>query len=129
MTPAQWDLCAYRNTVFAETYTFGIDGTPLDITGNSFRMQIRGYAGDPGSPLIDLATVGSDDIQGIYVIDPLQGLFSIRIDKATLAALPEIVPAPLASVFTYDLVLIDIDGDDLGPVMQGNFTLYEGVTV
>lgn len=128
MTPAQWDLCAYRNTVFAETYTFSIDGTPLDITGNSFRMQIRGYAGDPGSPLIDLATVSSDSEQGICIISAAEGLISIRIEEAALAALPEIVPAPLASVFTYDLVVVDIDGDDLGPVMQGEFTLYEGVT-
>lgn len=128
MTPAQWDLSAFRNTVFAETYTFGIDGSPVDIAGNSFTMQVRGYAGDPGDPLINLVTVNSGEIQGIYIINPTQGLISIRIEKANLAGMPSTVPSPLASVFTYDLVLIDTDGDDLGPVMQGNFTLYEGVT-
>lgn len=129
MTPAQWDICAFRTTVFAETYVFAIDGVGLDITGNTFRMQVRGYAGDPATALVSLTTVSSDTAQGIHVMNAAQGLFGIRINKATLAAMPETVPAPLPSIYAYDLVLIDVDGTDLGPVMQGSFTLYDGVTV
>ncbi len=129
MTPAQWDICAWRTTVFAETYTFGISGTPIDITGNSFRMQIRNYAGEPGSPLVDLETVDDETAEGIFIIDATQGQIGVRIEDTTLAALPGLVPAPLPSTFSYDLIVIDTDGDALGPAMQGSFTLYEGVTV
>lgn len=127
MTPAQRDLAASRNAPFFENYTFGVNGDYLDITGETLHLQVRAFAGDPGDPLIDLATVNYPDVQGIYVLDAEQGLFSIRIDKAALAALPHVTPSPLPSLFFYDLVLIDVDGDVVGPIMQGSLTLYEGV--
>lgn len=127
MTPVQADLIASRTAVFDETFAFAIGADALDFTAATLRMQVRAYAGASGTPLIDLLTVGFDTDQGIYIIDASQGLFSIRIEKATLAALPEIAESPLPSAFSYDLVLLDVDGDTLGPMMQGSFTLYEGV--
>lgn len=129
MTPAQSDLIAYRNTIFDETFTFAIDGNPVDITGNTFRMQVRSYAGAPGSPLVDLATVSSGTVQGIFILNQVGGMFAVRISQATLAAMPQVVPAPMPSAFSYDIVIFDSGNNALGPVMQGNFTLYEGVTV
>lgn len=128
MTPVQRNLTALRSTAFSETYAFGINGGSLDISRYTLRMQVRNYAGAPGAALIDLTMVGFDDAQGIYVISAADGLFSVSIDKATLAAVPAPSPGLLESIYAYDLVLVDIDGDVLGPVLQGNFTLSDGDT-
>lgn len=125
MTPAQRDISAYRNTVFGETYAFTISGSPVDITGYTIRMQVRDGT---GAVMVDLETVGTEGVEGIFVINAMQGLFASRIEQATLAGVPAPATAPLPSVFSYDAVLYDINGYALGPVMQGNFTLYEGVT-
>lgn len=129
MTPAQVSLSAFRNTVFSETYSFAIDSLPVDISGYTLRMQVRDYAGAPDPPLLTLETVGTDYTQGIYLLSTAQGLFGIRIEQATLAAMPSLVPAPLPSVFAFDVTLASPESDILGPVMQGSFTLNEGVTL
>lgn len=124
-TPVQRDLSALRNAAFAETYAFKLDGFPVDITDDTLRMQVRAYAGAPGMPLIGLGTVSYSDVQGIYIIDASNGIFSIRIDQATIAILPD-VDKPLPASFVYDLVLIDIDGDVIGPMLQGRLTVSRG---
>jgi hypothetical protein len=59
-----------------------ISGVPINISGASFVMMLRRRASDEAAQL----RLGSDTGE-IVTVDPVQGLFSIRIAQATLERL------------------------------------------
>ncbi|MGE4321916.1 MAG: hypothetical protein AB7E60_02680 [Sphingobium sp.] len=130
---------AWRNRAFREPYELhGEDDAPFDLTGKSIRMEVRQYGAQPGDALVTLELVTSD-VQGIRVIDPLdgstdptRGIIRILIDQATLAAFPG---GPVQGTepnqpdrFVYDLVVYRAAPDE-DLAFGGTFTLWPGTTV
>jgi hypothetical protein len=56
-----------------------LDGVPIDISGTSMTMMLRRHAKDEAAQL----RLGTDTGEIAYV-DPVNGLFSIRISQDTL---------------------------------------------
>ena len=106
------DLQVYRSVPFILAMEF----SDVDLTGASFKSQVRLYDGAPGSPLIDLATVGSAGVQGIW----LQGVTEIagvdvstvimRINQSTLATLPNASERDRPLSLAWDMLVTPADG-------------------
>jgi hypothetical protein len=91
---------------------------PIDITGWTFRFQIR-------RPLSNAQIVG---VAHVVADDPAQGMVDVHIDGgpgSTLASYGDpLQPANLP----YDLVAIDPDGDRLA-LARGDVVLSRGVSI
>lgn len=139
MTAATLPLVAERNQPFLDTVEF----RGLDLTGGTFKMELRQYRGlaAVGSPILALAnaTAGS---QGLSVAVSVDGagmptsVLTIQIDKSTIDAIqPFTVTAgvPNRSVGKIDLTLaydlkIAATGIPEQRAVEGSFTIHEGVT-
>ena len=124
--PGRWDITVRRNNapwVVVMTVTDD-DGDAIDLTDCTAAMQVRYYEGAPGAALIDLADVATD-IEGIRFSDPTAGELTVRINMATLEALPNITQR--ATSLRYDLLVYDAD---TLPVLclYGDFKVSTGVT-
>lgn len=131
MIPATVPIRAWRNARYVEEFPFTIDDEPYVLTGWSGAMQVRLYGAADGAALINLANVTSDT-QGVWIIEPAEGIVRVRIDEATLTALWTTLGGPAeageAITLTYDLVMTPPAGGD-EVWMQGPFTIEPGVTV
>ena len=137
MIPANVPLAAWRNARHVEDFTFtapaeGGGDAAYDLTGWSAAMQVRLYGAAPDDPVISLANVTSDS-EGVWIVEPAEGLVRIRIDETTLAAAWNALGGgveagdPIRGL-RYDLVLTPPAGGD-EVWIEGEFTLYPGVTV
>ena len=131
--PAPTDLRVWRNGDYVEEFTvaerFEVDGTPvnrIDLTGYSAEMQVRQYGLAGGDPLLALETV-TDDAEGLRFMEPAQGVLRVKIDTASLEALPSTGKAGVERRFSYDLVLIDPTGIR-SVYATGAFIVPPGVT-
>ncbi|MGJ0508941.1 MAG: hypothetical protein ACR652_17795 [Methylocystis sp.] len=124
-----------------------------DLTDATFAMQVRLTGDQPGTPLIDLGTV-STDIQGVRLIEVATdtlanhiaagrlasvpagyaetdsltvSLLGIRIDEATISALP--LPAETGDnlEIAWDIVITPF-GSDPDKYAGGAFIVRAGVT-
>jgi hypothetical protein len=122
----RWDITVRRNNApWVRVLTATDDaGTALNFTGCTAAMQVRNYEGETGAALISLTNVASA-IQGIQFTDATAGELTIRINLATLEALPNI--SRRATVLRYDLLVYDATAI---PVLciYGDFTVETGVT-
>ncbi len=124
--PGRWDITVRRNNapwVTALTVTDDA-GDPIDFTSCTAAMQVRLYEGAPDPALIDLANVASA-IEGIQFTDATAGELTIRINLATLEALPNITRR--STVLRYDLLVYDPENVPL-LCLYGDFTVETGVT-
>ena len=127
MIPETVTLTGRRNTPFVEEYVFADEtGTPISFSLCSAFMQIRLFGNAPGDPLANLANVSSD-IEGVWIRDPANGTIAVRIEEATLNALPTNVAPGAADAFAYDLIIQWPDGLQ-ECLMEGRFILKPGVT-
>lgn len=126
--PERRDLEAWRRVPFADSIQIGLDGVIQNITGWTFKMQVRLYEGAPDPALVDLATVVTA-IEGIEIESPGDAGIVIRIDQATLEAMPSAAATDrnLPDAFSYDLVATD-GGGATDVWFYGSFTLHKGVT-
>lgn len=123
-SPARLNLSARRNAPFAQTFNYAADdGSPLDFTVGTARMQVRLYGAQAGSALIDLQGVGTALTEGLLLE---VGSVTAFIDEATLKMLPAGKPGqPVA--LEYDLI-IDLPVRVEEVWQQGDFTVKPGVT-
>ena len=90
MTAARLDLGADRRTPFVRTIRF--EG--YDLTGATFKAQVRPYSDAPGSPLVDLATVVSSSAEGLKLltVETVAGqpvsTVQMRVNQSTMEAMP-----------------------------------------
>lgn len=89
MDAAKVNLITYSDADFSRSFRIGTEVTdgvyPLDLTGYRLLMMVRKRAAD-AEVFINLS---SDNMSEIDVAEPLDGLFSIFISRATLARLSE----------------------------------------
>lgn len=124
--PGRWDITVRRNNapwVTALTVTDDA-GDAIDFTGCTAAMQVRLYEGAPDPALIDLTNVASA-IQGVQFTDAAAGELTIRINLATLEALPDITRR--STVLRYDLLVYDPENVPL-LCLYGDFIVETGVT-
>jgi hypothetical protein len=91
------------------------DGDPVDLTGSRLCMQIRASEAEH-SALVQAST----DDQSIVINDAANGLFTIILDEARTALLPE-------GSLVADLIRTRSDGYD-ERLWEGTVTVNEGTT-
>jgi len=75
--PAKLDLIIYQGATFFKRFTWKDRRAPIDITGYTFKMQIR--------PSIDSTTVLAEYTSAtgeFYLEDPANGVFVLEVDNA-----------------------------------------------
>ena len=122
----RWDITVRRNNAPWVRVLTATDeaGTALNFTGCTAAMQVRNYEGETGTPLISLTNV-STAVQGIQFTAATAGELTIRINLATLEALPNITRR--ATVLRYDLLVYDSGGIPI-LCIYGDFVVETGVT-
>jgi hypothetical protein len=77
------NITTYTDADFYRTFLWQtVSGSPIDMTGMELEMMLRRHAED-AEALLRLAT----DTGEIVLIDPVQGMFTLRIDQLTLERL------------------------------------------
>lgn len=124
--PGRWDITVRRNnSPWVRVLTATDDaGTAIDFTGCTAAMQVREYEGAPGAALISLTNVATA-IEGIQFTDAADGELTIRINLATLEALPNITRR--TTTLRYDLLVYDADDVPI-LCLYGDFNVETGVT-
>lgn len=109
------DLELQRNaTLTLEFEVQDATGTALDITGDTFKLDVKARAGDADPPLASAT---------IAVLDAPTGLISIYLEGSDFSA----VAGAFETVrLAYDLIGT-IDGKDV-PLMRGTLLLVPGVS-
>lgn len=90
------------------------DGTPLNLTGYTARMQLRASYTSP-QVIVELTTEN-----GRLVITPLTGLVTLLLSAATTAAL-------VAKTYVYDLEIVSASGF-VTRMLQGEAVISPEVT-
>ena len=130
---ASLDLTASRNVDWAPTIDLFYEGEPLPLTGDiSVSMEIRLYAGAPGTAIGGIPNMGSIDSLS-EPGDPLPRRFRLFpvIPKENFATFPTGLNQPEpgeADIYSYDLILTYDDGAQ-DKLALGRFILEPGVTV
>ncbi len=126
---ARLPLGGRRYQAYAKTLRF----VGVDLTGASFRMQVRMLPNTPGAPLLALETVASGAAEGIRLIGVEQvngqpvSTIGIRVNKTSMQALPYAGELGDDSAFAYDLMVNPAGG--LEQVwLAGDFVAQAGVT-
>lgn len=114
MQPGKYSITAYQGSTFSRSFTYAIDGAPVDLTGYTARMQVRENY-ESVSTIFNLTTEN-----GGISIDGPNGVITVTIAaSSTTNAEP--------GKFRYDLEIID--GGIVNRLLEGRFTIKPEVTV
>jgi hypothetical protein len=131
--PATYNITVYSTVPYVQQFQLkDAAEDAIDITGYDFNMDVRQY-GEAATAQVELATVESS-IEGVQIITAASGLFEVRIDQTTLAAVALPNPAQpngdqpgAPGLYYYDLMVTPSGGD--GQLyLSGTFTILPGVT-
>jgi hypothetical protein len=114
ITPGTYDITLFQGADYDQTFTATQDGTALNWTGYSARMQVRDSS-DATATLLSLSTGGS----GI-VLGGTAGTIAVTVTNAQSAAIP-------AGSYAYDLELVS-GGNQVTRLLQGAFNVVGNVT-
>lgn len=133
MDPAELELRGWRNAAFPGDEIQPVYlGAPIDLTDRTYRMQVRRYGGESGTPLIDLETAASATAEGVWPIDEAEGVFRVQIEPATMQAAYDAVATEIEAgaraELVYDLIATDPDGFTFA-LIEGAFIIEPGVTL
>ena len=112
MEPGQYKLKVRKNRVLDKTFTWKIDGTPVDLTGYTAKMQIRRTTN--AEPILQLTE--SDGI----TLGGNAGTIRIKRSPAQTALL-------IAGLHVWDLELIPASGDAV-TLLEGAAAIEEQVS-
>lgn len=125
--PADLPLTGNRWTPFVQ----GIAITGVDLTGATFRAQLRLEPGATGDPLVDLqnATVGSEGVSvQVSTVDAVTtSTVTLRINETTMEGLPE-PGVPGENVDLWWDIHVTRSGYSKAVWFRGPFTVLTGVT-
>lgn len=129
-TPVRWDNACLTNSDFTEELVFTISDDPLDLVGHDFDIQIR-TAPNANTALKSLGTVSSATSEGIYPVEPENGMIQIRVNRDSLLSLyqsvyPDHLEGDCVSLY-YDL-LVTLPNGDKEAWLMGYFNIRKGVT-
>lgn len=130
---AQLALWVKRNATFRRTFQFSSDdGETYDITGWGFELEVRPSLGsDTVVFTVNLTPNANGSV--ITITDPAPingeggGEIEIYISNEDILLVPEASPVSDPTIYVYDLVATDIEGD-FAPFFGGSFTVIPGVT-
>jgi len=117
-TPNKVDLTIYQGASYQQAWQLvdKITGDPIDLTGYTAKMQIRGKIKDDVT-ILDLTTTN-----GGIAITVTEDMTTLSLYASALAT-----SVITASKGIYDLELIDTSGD-VYRLMQGTVTISQEVT-
>jgi hypothetical protein len=127
-SPGRLDLRADRYTPMVRVLTF----LGIDLTDAVMKMQVRDRK-DGGTVRADLATVGSVGTEGVTLVsaaevdDVMTSVVSIRINEATMEAMPTGTEIGDDLGLWWDMHITP-DGGIKEKYLHGSFTVRAGVT-
>lgn len=114
MPAARYKLNIDQGATLRKSFTWNANGTPVDLTGFTGRMQIR-QSIDDADPIIDMTTAN-----GGVIIGPQPGQFTLHISATDSAA------------FAFDMAVYDVEliapGGDVTRILAGDVVLSREVT-
>jgi hypothetical protein len=115
-TPSKLDMIIYQGATFSKVIKLSAAGVPMNITGYTFRMQVR-QSKSPTSPiLVELTTANN----GIITTNPATlGEITLLLSATATASLN------FPSSF-YDLEMVN--GSVVTRLIEGSITLSKEVT-
>lgn len=132
MEPAKLDLVWRRNAPAQTFFSLEFENEPIDLTGFTFRMNVRLYPGAAGAAIISL-TMASEGQPGFFIDDAANGRFVLTpLDDSDLE---DLVPSPEDTddvtkglvVLYYDILALSAD-DNPESICYGKLTVDSGVT-
>jgi hypothetical protein len=112
ITPGEYNLTSGQGTTWNFTLTWSIDGTPVNLTGYTAKLQLRKQHSSPD------AVVTIDDTSGI-TLGGAAGTIAILVPAPTTAALE-------ARRYKYDLRLDS--GSEVTRLLEGAWDVTPEVT-
>ena len=130
MIPGRLDVELRTNADETGEYLFENAGVAVDLTGYTFKLHLKETQSST-TTLLQLTTVGSASLEGIYPVEPQNGIIQIRIDKETVDGLidtlaPSYSPSDRIGVY-YDLLFI-LPGGDHEVWLYGLIFINRGIT-
>lgn len=122
-SPARYTFRAYQGQTWEEAITINNpDGTPVDLTGYTARMHVRGEVSD-ATPILELDA----DNGRLLVSDPTEGTLALLVDAEDMAELPLFFDV---QVWVYDIEIVRTSPapDYVRRVMEGAVVCYPEVT-
>lgn len=129
-TPVRWDNACLTNSDFTEELVFTIGDDPLDLVSHDFDIQIR-TAPNANTAIKSLGTVSSATSEGIYPVEPENGMIQIRVNRDSLLSLYQSIyhnslEGDCVSLY-YDLLATLPNGDKEAWLM-GYFNIRKAIT-
>lgn len=122
-SPARYTFRAYQGQTWEEAITINNpDGTPVDLTGYTARMHVRGDISD-AEPILIL----DDDNGRLVVSDAAAGELTLLVAAEDMAELPLFFDV---QVWVYDIEIVRVSPapDYVRRVMEGGVVCYPEVT-
>jgi hypothetical protein len=120
---------------FYESLTFKSGGTPIDVTGYTFKLALRKEQSLASSVLLSITNTSNPAVDGIKLTDPTNGVITLRITSTSLQALitnPATTADEINTVsfdyYYYDLKVTDTNGITYA-YMAGIMYLYSGIAL
>lgn len=114
MTPGQYDIRIRRGSKYTLNFTINIDGTPLDLTGMSAKMQVK-----PTASLSSTAYVTASTVSGEITLGGALGTVDVVLsDEDT-----ELIPV---GTQYYDVIVIN--AGEATSWLAGKAYVTDGVT-
>lgn len=112
--PGQYDILAPQGATFAETFTYKVGGTPVNLTSYTARMQVR-KTPSSDTKIIDLTTEN-----GGITLGGAAGTIAVSISATAMAAVS-------AGKYRYDLEIVSAGGV-VTRLIEGVFLVTAEVT-
>lgn len=130
MQPLRFDFPVITNSDYTEELSFQVRDTYLDISGHSFRADIR-TSPNASSVLASFGTVDALGQEGFYPISPVNGALQVRFRWETIqemftSAYPQSLIGDAAS-FYYD-ILVNLPSGDQEVWLFGYLNVSKGIT-
>lgn len=124
--PATINFVLPLGATFSETTILDDgDGTPIDLTGYSARMDIRRER-DDAEPLFRLSSDALSPLQPSIALGGVDGTVSFSVAAATSGN--ALLQDPDGEAWVYDLLLTHPDGVTVDRMYQGQVFVWPGVT-
>ncbi len=114
MTPGRYNMKVYQGSTWTLAPQWKIDGTYVNVTGYTAVLTVK-YSPSSETSIIVLSTDN-----GRIVTGTTDGKFTMTLSAATTAGLA-------AGNYVYDLE-VTAPGGTVTRLLEGGFTVYEGVT-
>lgn len=130
MQPLRFDFPVTTNSDYTEELSFQVRDTYLDITGHSFRADVR-LSPNSSSVIASFLTVSSPDLEGFFLREPAKGTLDIRYKWETINQIyddsySDSLIGDSAS-FYYDL-LVNLPSGDQEVWLFGYLNVSKGIT-